>query len=76
MLLRVWQWWTGSLSTPDRPHGHPNFPRTALLRYADDPNPRMRQLALDGPKPTDELVERSSRDSDEEVRHRAAKDPG
>ncbi|MGY5052380.1 PE-PGRS family protein [Streptomyces sp. 900105755] len=75
MLLRVWQWWTGSLSNPDRPHGHPNFPRRNLLRYADDPNPRMRQLALDDPESTAELVERFSWDSDEEVRHRAASDP-
>ncbi|MEV7365432.1 PE-PGRS family protein [Streptomyces sp. NPDC091299] len=75
MLLRVWQWWTGSLSTPDRPHGHPNFPGRDLLRYADDPNPRMRQLALDDPESTAELVERFSRDSREEVRHRAATDP-
>ncbi|WP_315975521.1 PE-PGRS family protein [Streptomyces nigrescens] len=74
MLLRVWQWWTGSLSTPDRPHGHPNFPRRDLLRYAGDPNPRMRQLALDDLESTVELVERFSRDSDEEVRHRAATD--
>ncbi|MFD7863916.1 PE-PGRS family protein [Streptomyces sp. NPDC059783] len=75
MLLRVWQWWTGSLSTPDCPHGHPNFPRRDLLRYADDPNPRMRQLALDDPESTGDLVERFSRDRDEEVRHRAASDP-
>ncbi|MFG2142909.1 PE-PGRS family protein [Streptomyces sp. NPDC048696] len=75
MLLRVWQWWTGSLTTPDRPHGHPNFPRRDLLRYADEQNPRMRQLALDDPDSTAELVERFSRDSDEEVRHRAASDP-
>ncbi|MFD7341745.1 PE-PGRS family protein [Streptomyces violascens] len=75
MLLRVWQWWTGSLSTPDRPHGHPNFPRHDLLRHANDPNPRMRQLALDDPESTAELVERFSRDSNKEVRHRAATDP-
>jgi hypothetical protein len=75
MLLRVWQWWTGSLSTPDRPRGHPNFPRHDLLRHADDPNPRMRQLALDDPESTPELVERFSRDPDEEVRYRAAQDP-
>ncbi|MFE2701671.1 PE-PGRS family protein [Streptomyces mirabilis] len=75
MLLRVWQWWTGSLSAPDRPHGHPNFPRHDLLRHADDPNPRMRQLALDDPESTPELVERFSRDPDDEVRYRAAKDP-
>lgn len=75
MLLRVWQWWDGSLSTPDRPRGHPNFPRHGLVRYADDPNPRMRQLALDDPESTPELVERLSRDVSEEVRYRAATDP-
>ncbi|MEW2433487.1 PE-PGRS family protein [Streptomyces caniferus] len=75
MLLEVWQWWTGSLSTPDRPHGHPNFPRRDLLRYVEDPNPRMRQLALDDPDSTAELVERFSRDTHEEVRRRAATDP-
>lgn len=75
MLLRVWQWWTGSLSTPDRPHGHPNFPRRDLLRYANDSNARMRQLALDDPESTPELVETFSRDSNEEVRHRSASDP-
>ncbi|MGW8398712.1 hypothetical protein ACWGLP_18820 [Streptomyces lydicus] len=75
MLLRVWQWWSGSLSYPDRPRSHPHFPRRGLLRYADDLNPRMRQLALDDPASTAELVERFSRDSNEEVRYRAATDP-
>ncbi|MFB6435540.1 PE-PGRS family protein [Streptomyces sp. NPDC056411] len=75
MLLRVRQWWTGSLSVPDRPLGHPNFPRRGLLRYADDPNPRMRQLALEDPQSTAELVERFSRDGDADVRRRAANDP-
>ncbi|WP_328751353.1 PE-PGRS family protein [Streptomyces sp. NBC_00285] len=75
MLMRVWQWWDGSLTAPDRPHGHPNFPRHDLLRYADDPNPRMRRLALDDPQSTPELVERLSRDRNEEVRYRAACDP-
>ncbi|MEV0278770.1 PE-PGRS family protein [Streptomyces sp. NPDC050610] len=75
MLLRVWQWWTGSLSAPDRPRGHPNFPRRGLLRYADDPDPRMRRLALDDPASTAGLVERFSRDGDRDVRHRAATDP-
>jgi hypothetical protein len=75
MLLRVWQWWDGSLTTPDRPRGHPNFPRHGLLRYADDPNPRMRRLALDDPESTPELVERLSRDRSEEVRRRAVTDP-
>ncbi|MEV4940437.1 PE-PGRS family protein [Streptomyces zaomyceticus] len=75
MLLRVWRWWTGSLSRPDRPHGHPNFPRHDLLRHADDPDPRMRRLALDDPESTPDLVERFSRDRHEEVRHRAAVAP-
>ncbi|MFI9724636.1 hypothetical protein ACIHFE_34280 [Streptomyces sp. NPDC052396] len=75
LLLKVWQWWAGSLSYPDRPHGHPNFPRHDLLRYAEEPNPHLRQLALDDPESTVELVERFSRDTDEEVRLRAAKDP-
>ncbi|MFD9338329.1 PE-PGRS family protein [Streptomyces sp. NPDC060028] len=75
MLLRVWLWWTGSLSTPDRPRGHQNFPRHDLLQYADDPNPRLRQLALDDPESTAELVERFGRDASEEVRRRAAADP-
>lgn len=75
MLLRVWQWWTGSLTVPDRPRGHPNFPRRGLLRHADDPSPRMRRLALDDPGSTPALVDRLSRDPSEEVRHRAATDP-
>ncbi|MGW6981305.1 PE-PGRS family protein [Streptomyces sp. NPDC054932] len=75
MLLEVWQWWNGSLSTPDRPYGHPNFPRRDLLRHADDPHPRLRQLALDDPDSTPALVERFSRDGDAEVRLRAATDP-
>ncbi|MPY62025.1 PE-PGRS family protein [Streptomyces spongiae] len=75
LLMEVWQWWTGSLSCPDRPHGHPNFPREGLLRYADDPNPRMRRLALDDPESDPGLVERLSRDPSAEVRYRAATDP-
>ncbi|MEU1519486.1 PE-PGRS family protein [Streptomyces sp. NPDC005811] len=75
LLLSVWRWWTGSFSHPDRPHSHPNFPRRDLLRYADDPSPRMRQLALDDPDSTPELVERFGRDVSEEVRARAAHDP-
>ncbi|MFF7049872.1 PE-PGRS family protein [Streptomyces griseorubiginosus] len=75
MLLRVWRWWDGSLTVPDRPRSHPNFPREDLLRYADDPSPRMRRLALDDPRSTADLVERFSRDPSEEVRHRAALDP-
>ncbi|MFD8814523.1 PE-PGRS family protein, partial [Streptomyces sp. NPDC059627] len=75
MLLRVWRWWTGSLTHPDRPRGHPNFPRQGLVRHADDPSPRMRRLALDDPESTPGLVERLSRDPSDEVRRRAATDP-
>ena len=75
MLLEVWHWWTGSFSSPGRPRTHPNFPRTGLLRYAEDPNPRRRQLALDDPESTPELVERFALDPDDEVRARAAQDP-
>ncbi|MGW3241159.1 PE-PGRS family protein [Streptomyces sp. NPDC001070] len=75
MLLEVWGWWTGSFSVPDRPRGHPNFPRAGLLRFADDPDPRMRRLALEDPESAPELVDLFSRDPDEEVRMRAAEDP-
>ncbi|MFF7205551.1 PE-PGRS family protein [Streptomyces sp. NPDC008141] len=74
MLLEVWHWWTGSFSKPDRPRGHPNFPRAGLLRFAKDPNPRLRQLALDDPRSTAELVERFTLDPDDEVRRRAVQD--
>ncbi|MEU9111111.1 PE-PGRS family protein [Streptomyces sp. NPDC048483] len=75
MLLEVWGWWTGSFSHPGRPRTHPNFPQQGLLRHADAPNPRMRQLALDDPESAAALVERFSRDTDTEVRLRAATDP-
>ncbi|MFJ8011496.1 PE-PGRS family protein [Streptomyces sp. NPDC096339] len=75
MLLRVWTWWTGSMSSPGRPRTHPNFPREGMLRYADDPHGRMRRLALDDPLAPAELVARFAADRDPEVRHRAAEDP-
>lgn len=75
MLMEVWRWWDGSLSFPDRPRSHPNFPRHDLLRYADDPDPRMRRLSPDDPDSTTELVERLSRDVSAEVRYRTATDP-
>ncbi|MFD9409747.1 PE-PGRS family protein [Streptomyces sp. NPDC059989] len=75
MLLEVWHWWTGSLSFPGRPRTHPNFPCAGLLRYAGDPNPRLRRLALSDPESTPELVEEFSRDESEEVREDAAQDP-
>ncbi|MEU0040062.1 hypothetical protein [Streptomyces sp. NPDC006333] len=75
MLLEVWRWWDGSFSHPDRPRSHPNFPRTGLLRYADDPAGRMRRLTLDDPESTPADVARLARDPEAEVRHRAAEDP-
>ncbi|WP_329113835.1 hypothetical protein [Streptomyces sp. NBC_01465] len=76
LLLEVWRWWDGSLSHPDRPRSHPNFPRTGLLRYADDPSGRMRRLVLDDPQSTPADVARLARDPEAEVRCRAAEDPG
>ncbi|MGW0117364.1 PE-PGRS family protein [Streptomyces sp. NPDC003327] len=75
LLLEVWGWWTGSLSFPGRPRTHPRFPRDGLLRFAADPDPRLRRLALDDPAATPELVEEFSRDPSEEVRQDAARDP-
>lgn len=75
MLLEVAGWWDPSLSFPDRPRRHPNFPRDGLLRLAADPNPRLRALALDDPASTASLVERFSRDPDPIVRKAAAEDP-
>ncbi|MEV6104953.1 hypothetical protein AB0M28_09585 [Streptomyces sp. NPDC051940] len=74
VLLDVWSWWHGSFSFPGRPRSHPHFPRRDLLRFADDPRPRVRMLALDDPASTAALVERFSRDADAEVRGRAAGD--
>lgn len=68
MLLEVASWWDGSLSFPGRPRNHPNFPRDGLLRFADDPNPRLRALALDDPASTSDLVEQLSLDPDQTVR--------
>ncbi|MFD0342394.1 hypothetical protein ACFVH0_27595 [Streptomyces sp. NPDC127117] len=75
LLLEVWSWWSGSFSFPGRPRNHPNFPRQDLLRFAEDPRPRMRLLALDDPASCAALVERFSRDPDAQVRGRAAGDP-
>ncbi|MER5966930.1 hypothetical protein [Streptomyces sp. NPDC002057] len=75
MLLEVWRWWDGSFSHPDRPRSHPHFPREGLLRFAGDPDGRMRRLALDDPESTPADVARLARDPAAEVRHRAAEDP-
>ncbi|MFF9847353.1 PE-PGRS family protein [Streptomyces litmocidini] len=75
MLLEVWHWWAGSLSSPGRPRTHPHFPRAGLLRFAADPNPRLRRLALDDPDSTPDLVEEFAHDPSAEVRQDAAQDP-
>ncbi|MFI0716492.1 hypothetical protein ACH4SK_39085 [Streptomyces inhibens] len=75
LLLDVWTWWPGSFSFPGRPRNHPNFPRHGLLRFADDPQPRLRLLAPHDPASTGALVEQFSRDPDTSVRGRAAEDP-
>lgn len=54
---------------------HPNFPRHTLLRFADDPDPLRRRLALDAPDSTSDLAERFADDPHEPVRERAAADP-
>ncbi|WP_328868822.1 hypothetical protein OHT76_01320 [Streptomyces sp. NBC_00287] len=74
MLLEVAGWWDGSLSFPGRPRSHPNFPRNGLLRFAADPNPRLRALTLDDPASTTALVEQFSHDPHEIVRRAAAAD--
>ncbi|MFD5097463.1 PE-PGRS family protein [Streptomyces albidochromogenes] len=74
MLPALFREWDGSLSGRS-PYDHPNFPRQGMLRFADDPHPRMRQTALRDPESTPELVERLSRDPHPEVRLRALKDP-
>ncbi|MGW2860051.1 hypothetical protein [Streptomyces sp. NPDC001205] len=75
LLLEVWRWWDGSLSHPDRPRSHPNFPRAGLLRYIADPSGRMRRLALDDPESAPADVARLAVDPEAEVRRRAAEDP-
>lgn len=75
VLVEVWGWWPGSFSFPGRPRNHPNFPTTDLLRYADDPRPRVRLLALSDPHSTADVVERFAGDPDSQVRREAAIDP-
>lgn len=76
LLFDLWaDGWDGSFSFPGRPRNHPNFPRADLLRFADDPHPRLRLLALDDPAATAALAEQFAHDPDPEVRSRAAEDP-
>ncbi|MEV0189961.1 hypothetical protein AB0I39_15650 [Kitasatospora purpeofusca] len=76
LLLDLWaDGWSGTLSFPDRPRNHPNFPRHGLLRFADDPHPRLRLLALDDPASDAALAERLAHDPDPEVRRAAHRHP-
>jgi hypothetical protein len=74
MLLEVAAWWGGSLTFWGRPRNHPNFPRDGLLRFATDPNPLLRVLALDDPASTAAVAERLSGDPEASVRMAAAED--
>jgi len=74
MLLEVASWWGGSFSFPGRPRNHPDFPRAGLLRFAADPNPRLRLLALDDPAATHALVEQLGHDPERIVRMAVAED--
>ncbi|WP_157855298.1 hypothetical protein [Kitasatospora purpeofusca] len=76
LLLDLWtDGWNGTLSFPGRPRNHPNFPRHNLLRFADDPHPRLRLLALDDPACTAALAERLAHDPDPQVRTHAHRHP-
>ncbi|MFF7590919.1 hypothetical protein ACFZCK_25875 [Kitasatospora purpeofusca] len=76
LLLDLWaDGWDGTLSFPAGPRNHPNFPRADLLRFADDPRPRLRLLALDDPAATTALAERLAHDPAPEVRTHAHRHP-
>ncbi|WP_424642187.1 hypothetical protein [Embleya sp. AB8] len=52
----------------------PNFPAVGMARYADDPNPRLRTVALRDPEIAPELIAHLTRDPDEGVRESAIRD--
>lgn len=60
LLPEVRSWWSGFHSFQERPRNHPDFPRHDLLRFAEDPDPRKRILALDDPGSCAALAERRS----------------
>ncbi|MYV41791.1 PE-PGRS family protein [Streptomyces sp. SID1328] len=72
LLLEMVRSWNGY--SVARMVDHPNFPRRGTLRFADDPDPRTRKLALLDPEAPTELVERFSRDADWGIRHSALGD--
>ncbi|MEO3821067.1 hypothetical protein [Plantactinospora sp. B24E8] len=55
---------------------HPNFPAAAFARFAEDPEPRVRRLALAGPDLPPDLLGRLAVDPEPSVRRAAAGHPG
>ncbi|MFJ6655928.1 hypothetical protein ACIQNG_06110 [Streptomyces sp. NPDC091377] len=54
---------------------HPNFPRHVLRTYADEPDPRLRRLALKDPDLPPPTLHRPADDADSHVRSEAARHP-
>ncbi|MGW6742147.1 hypothetical protein ACWGDX_15720 [Streptomyces sp. NPDC055025] len=74
LLLRVYAEWDG-LTRADL-LDHPRFPRKGLAaRFAEDPDPALRYLALRDPDAPSALVDRLTRDPDREVARAAAGHP-
>lgn len=71
LLLELWRKWEGLSQWRIRER----IPREGLRRFADDPHPRMRALALDDSQTPPELVDRLSRDEEPWVRWCALHDP-
>ncbi|WP_239067795.1 hypothetical protein [Actinomadura bangladeshensis] len=64
LLLEIWREWEGLSQWKIRAR----IPHEGLRRFADDPHPRMRALALDDPQTPAELVDKLSRDEEPWVR--------
>ncbi|MEV7680941.1 hypothetical protein AB0O64_20685 [Streptomyces sp. NPDC088341] len=74
LLLRVYAEWHGR--TRADLLDHPRFPRKGLAaRFAEDPDPALRYLALRDPDAPSALVDRLTRDPDREVARAAAGHP-
>lgn len=65
----------GRSKFPDRPADYFAFPPQTLRRFAADPDPRMRVLALRDPELPAALLERLAADENHTVRRAVAKDP-
>lgn len=71
LLLEIWREWEGLSQWQIRER----LPHEGLRRFADDPHPRMRALALDDPQTPPEVVDGLSRDEEPWVRWCALHDP-